>query len=134
MSGPSYVQRLALFGLIAFCILFLLGYASRLAERARLQAEMLAWAGRIDQARQEQAVLGAQLAYVQSDAYIHEQARNELDLVLPGDELVIRIQPTPAPPVALQVEVQPPVTPTTVPIWRQWFELFLPTQAKTGGA
>jgi cell division protein FtsB len=129
MSGPSPSQRLVLFALIVFCLLFLVGYASRLAERARLQAEIAGWQARMAQAQQEQALLQAQLDYVQSDAFVHERARNELGLVLPGDELVIRLEQKAALPASAPATGEPAVRSAGKPTWRQWLDLFWPAQS-----
>jgi cell division protein FtsB len=127
MSAPLQSQRLVLFALIVFCLLFLVGYASRLAEQARLQAEIAGWEARITQAQQEQALLQVQLEHVQSDAFVHERARNELGLVLPGDELIIRLEQQPALLASAPATGEPAVRPTDKPNWRQWLDLFWPT-------
>jgi cell division protein FtsB len=127
MSGPSHSRRLVLFALIVFCLLFLVGYASRLAERARLQAEIANWEERIVQSQQEQALLQAQLTYVQSDAFVHERARDELGMVLPGDELVIRLEQGPTLQPGEPALGEPTIQSSSRPNWRQWLDLFWPT-------
>jgi cell division protein FtsB len=133
MPGSAHRFRLALIVLILFGLFFVAGYASRLAERARLEGELVGWQARVVQAQGRQAQLQAQLAYVESDAYVHKQAREQLGMVLPDDELVILVERTPAPPTptplaAPATPVQP--SPAETPIWRLWWELFLP--APTG--
>jgi hypothetical protein len=135
MSGSAHRLRLALIVLILFGLLFVAGYASRLAERARLEGELIGWQARVVQAQGRQAQLQAQLAYVQSDAHTHKQAREQLGMVLPEDELVILVErtPTAATPTPLAAPATPlQPLPVETPIWRLWWELFLP--AKTGAS
>jgi cell division protein FtsB len=104
MQRSTSRRHLLFLGLLVACLLFILGYTGRLAEQARLQAEQASWEARIADAQQRQARLAAQLDYVRSDAYVHEQAREALNLVQPGDELVILVE-------------QPPVHPSGVSGW-----------------
>jgi cell division protein FtsB len=129
MFRSTHRLRLALIVLILFGLFFVAGYAGRLAERARLEGELVGWQARVVQAQGRQAQLQAQLAYVQSDAHIHKQARERLGMVLPNDELVILVQrtpmaATPTPLVTPAAPAQPALAET--PIWQLWWELFLP--------
>jgi cell division protein FtsB len=129
MSDSAHRLRLALIVLILFGLFFVAGYAARLAERARLEGELVGWQGRVVQAQGRQAQLQAQLEYVQSDAHVHEQAREQLGMVLPGDELIILVKrtptaPTPTPMATPATPGQP--LPLETPIWQLWWELFLP--------
>jgi cell division protein FtsB len=124
-STPSQ-RPLVLLALIIGCLLFILGYTGRLAEQGRLRAEALRWEGRIAAAQQRQAELAAQLEYVRSEAYVHQQAREMLNLVQPGDELVILVEGTPIPPVITAVDETVTEPPHLVPNWQQWLDLFLP--------
>jgi cell division protein FtsB len=124
-SAPSQ-RPLVLLALIIGCLLFILGYTGRLAEQGRLRAEAVRWEGRIAAAQQRQAELEAQLAYVRSEAYVHQQARDVLNLVQPGDELVILVEGTPVAPVSVPVAETVTASPHVVPNWQQWLDLFLP--------
>jgi cell division protein FtsB len=134
MSNSARQYRLVLIVMILFGLFFVAGYAGRLAERARLEGELVGWQARVVQAQGRQAQLQAQLEYVQSDAHIHEQAREQLGMVQPNDELVILVKrtpmaPTPTPLATTVTSAQP--LPLETPNWRLWWELFLP--APTGG-
>jgi cell division protein FtsB len=134
MSGSTHRVRLALIVLILFGLFFVAGYAGRLAERARLEGELVGWQSRVVQAQGRQAQLQAQLAYVQSDAHIHKQAREQLGMVLPDDEVVIVVERTPAAPTPTPLATPAPVVhapAAETPVWRLWWELFLP--APSGG-
>jgi cell division protein FtsB len=123
---PSSSRRHLVFLLLTIsCLLFLVGYTGRLAEQARLQLELEQWQTRIAGAEARQAALAAQLEYVQSDAFVHQQAREALNLVQPGDELVLLVEGTPvavaSEPAALMTRPAALQSPT----WQQWLELFV---------
>jgi cell division protein FtsL len=124
---PTTAPRQALlFVLIVLCLLFVVGYASRLTEQTRLQVAIARQEARIVQAQQKQARLQAELTHVQSDAYVEQVAREQLGMVQPGDQLVIRVAP---PPEAVQPAPEPSVTAMSPmpPPWQQWLELFWPS-------
>jgi cell division protein FtsB len=124
---PSSSRRHLVFLLLTIsCLLFILGYTGRLAEQARLQLVLAGWQARIAEAEARQADLAAQLEYVRSDAYVHQQAREALNLVQPGDELVLLVERT---PVAIAPEQTAPIDQRPMqaaPPWQQWLELFVP--------
>ena len=126
MNRISSRRPLVLLLLIGGCLLFMVGYIGRLGEQARLRAEVARLDARIAATQRRQTELKQALAYAQSDAYIHKEAREALNLVLPGDELVVVVEGRPAPPVEPAV-FEPAVTQTErAPNWQQWLELFLP--------
>ena len=63
-------------GLIVLCGLFVYGYNGRLAERDRVQAEIVAMRADVDTSLQKQAELKAELAEVGSDANIEDKMRD----------------------------------------------------------
>ncbi|RIK43870.1 MAG: hypothetical protein DCC55_04215 [Chloroflexi bacterium] len=126
MNSASNRRPFVLLALILGCLLFILGYTGRLAEQGRLRAEAARWEEQIAVSQQRQAELEAQLAYVRSEAYIHQQAREVLNLVQPGDELLILIEGTPVPPTVTAMSEAGPAALQLVPNWQQWLDLFLP--------
>ncbi|MCL4863068.1 MAG: septum formation initiator family protein [Caldilineaceae bacterium] len=127
MQNPSGRRHLLLLVLITCCLLFIVGYTGRLAEQARLEAAVAMWDSRIGASQARQAELRAELDYVRSDAYIHRQAREVLNLVLPGDQLVVLVDEPPAQtdPVSAPGMGAAQMSP---PNWLQWIELFFPTE------
>ncbi|MFN8495562.1 MAG: septum formation initiator family protein [Caldilineaceae bacterium] len=123
---PKSNARVMLIILIAFCGIFMIGYASRLAKKATLAAEAVHWEARIDQAKQQRLVLAAERNYVNSNAYIEKEARDELGLAKQGDELVILVASTPTPFVSAKAEINAEVKKQGNSNWRRWFSLFLP--------
>ena len=128
---PKSNVRVMLVILIAFCGIFMIGYASRLAKKTALEAEAVHWEGKIDQANQHHLILAAERDYVNSDAYIEKEARDELGLAKQGDELVIVVASTPTPFVPDQAEKPVEQKKVETPNWRRWFSLFLPETATT---
>jgi cell division protein FtsB len=126
MTQAPNRRPLVLLMLIGGCVLFIVAYTGRLAEQARLREQLIGWQARIAAVEQRQAELAAQLQYVQSDGYVHEQAREALNLVLPGDELLVVVEGAPA-PLEEQVTAAPVAPlPAAVPNWQQWLDLFWP--------
>ena len=127
MQNPSGRRHLLLLVLITCCLLFIVGYTGRLAEQARLETAVATWDSRIGAAQARQAELRAELDYVRSDAYVHKQAREVLNLVLPGDQLVVLVDELPAQthPISAPGVGAAPISP---PNWRQWLGLFFPTE------
>jgi cell division protein FtsB len=132
MNQTSNRHSLVLLLLIGGCLLFIVGYTGRLAEQARLQSEAVVWEGRIAAAQQRQAELSEQLAYVRSEAYVHQEAREALNLVMPGDELVVLVEGTAVPPAQRNVAGPSVTLVRPIPNWQQWLQLFLPPTDASG--
>jgi cell division protein FtsB len=127
MADSMRQHRFLLFVLIAFCLLFITGYTSRLIRKAQLQAEVQLWQDRIEEARAKQTALQAESAYVQSEAYVHQKARELLGLAQPTDKLVVVVKSTPTIAAAANPGQSPAqVTAKRLPNWQQWLQLFLP--------
>lgn len=71
------------------------------------------------QLAEEQQKLLEKKTYVQSEEFVEEEARNKLNMVKPGETVVI------LPPNLAQVlgRQQKPAAPE-IPNWRQWWNLF----------
>jgi len=98
-----------------------------LAATAQRAVEGYQMARQVDGARKEVAVLRQQnvelqerIARYRSDMYVEKIAREELNLVRPGDVPVIVIAPTAEPTV-----VPTPRPSPTMPVPRQWVRHFL---------
>ncbi|MBN1261741.1 MAG: septum formation initiator family protein [Anaerolineae bacterium] len=71
----------------------------------------------------ENATLQAQLAYVQSDAYIEAWAREHAGMTYPEETLVIPVAVTPTPsPTTPQASATPTPAPTPQPFWERWWQ------------
>jgi hypothetical protein len=135
--GSTPIPATGLWVLIGIAaVFFLVRYGTELLrendlrEKARQQATVNA-AVRDDNARLRSALL-----YYQSDRYVEQRAREDLNLRRPDESVLIPISvaaPTPpAPPGdgsqpptgSEQVDI-PPVTVEEKPSWEKWLELFV---------
>lgn len=125
-SGSTTSRRVVgiiLVGLIGLCLLFVVGYVQRLAERDAAVQEMAELQQQIAEAQVRNAILTNELAHVNDDAHIAAVARDSLNLVQEGDQLLTLID-APAPPAVSAggpVPVRAPVN--TEPNWQRWFDL-----------
>ena len=109
--------------LIVLCLIFIVGYVQRLAEKDAVTAEIAALEQQIAEAQVRSAVLAGELAQVNDNAHIGAIARDALNLVQEGDQPLILIDgPAPAAaPAAGAAAVRSPVS--TQPTWQQWMDL-----------
>lgn len=99
---------------------FLLDFGRRAWDIYRLGRQVEALGQQVEAARAEQARLQARLAYVQTDAYLEEAARDILRWTRP-DEVQVIILPVPQgspPSPAESVEGS-----ASLPYWRLWWQL-----------
>jgi cell division protein FtsB len=114
--------------LMLLCVLFIGGYLQRLSEKAAVEAEIAAMEQQIAEAKVRNAVLGKELAQVNDAAHVAAIARDALNLVQEGDQIITVVE-APAPQVqATPVHggIRTPVN--TEPNWRRWADLLFPTE------
>lgn len=123
-------SRVVIAALIVVCAIFVFSYSGRMVRKAQLDAETLRWEAQIVDAQQKQHVLTAQLAEVESDAYVDQMARDELGLAKENDVEIIVIEPTLAPasatsntPVEGNRAGAANASRTSLPVWQQWMSL-----------
>jgi len=125
--APAPTRRVAgvvLGALIVLCLIFIVGYVQRLAEKDAVAAEIAALEQQIADAQVRNAVLAGELAQVNDNAHVGAIARDALNLVQEGDQPLILIDPpavTAAVPAAGAAAVRAPVS--TQPTWQQWLDL-----------
>ena len=130
-GNPTRKARLPLVVLIGLCLIFIVSYAGRLAQKAQLETASAHWQAQIEQAKQQRLGLAVERDYVASPAYVQKTARDELGLAQLGDAivLVVAAAPTPLAPVIIEV---PSAAKTNEPDnWRQWLSLFIPAATST---
>jgi cell division protein FtsB len=104
-------------GIIAL-LLFVYGYTNRVIENRTLQAQVTQWEQEVRLQEARLADNQAFLEYVQTDAYVIEQARSQLGYTFP-DEVAIRTVEQAQPQAS-------PVAPEAAEAagWRQWWQRF----------
>ena len=119
-SLPLNRRRIAVIVGMAILVLFGFGYTGRLIANAELQAQVGLWEEeyRLEQERLERN--RQRLAYVQTDAYVIERARQDLGWTFPG-EVAIRV----VGPAQESLGASKPVAEEQLlPSWRLWWERF----------
>ncbi len=113
--------------LMALCLLFIAGYVQKLGEKAAVEAQIVAMEQQIEQAKVRSAILGKELAQVHDDAHVAAVARDALNMVQEGDQLIAIVDapaaegPAASPPGSIRVPVN------TEPNWQRWLDLLFPT-------
>ena len=131
-SRPASTQirrnsRLISFGLVALCLLFVVGYVQRSAVKSAVEAEVSALQEEIAQARLQQAVLQDQLKNIDQPGAIDAAARDDLGLIQRGDQPIVVLDPPASamPPVAPALAILPS-TDAVRPDWLRWLDALFP--------
>ena len=106
----------------AISVIFLLAFGGQIIEIYRLRSALAVADRGLDELRTEQAALEATLAYVQTDEYVEQIARAELNKVRPGDHRIVVITRE-APPATPVPTPAPPPAPDAPPYFSAWRDL-----------
>ena len=79
--------------LMAACLLFVGSYVQKLGEKAAVEAQIVAMEHQIEQAKVRSAILTKELAQANDDAHVAAIARDSLNLVQEGDQLIAIVDP-----------------------------------------
>ena len=123
----SRKPRVILIFLIALCGVFVVSYTTRMAQKSHLETEISAMKARINEAKNEQAMLLDEYEKLDQPDYIDRIARTYFDRVLPGDRvLVIVDEPSAASKQgrAPTFAASNPIDYRNFPIWQQWVVFF----------
>ena len=115
MGKKTLLPKVGLHQLIAVAaactsVVFLLAFGSQIVEIYRLRSALAIADQGVGRLCTEQAALEATLTYVQSDEYVEQVARAELNKVRPGDHRIIvvtREAPTGTPSPGAQLQPAP---------------------------
>ncbi|MGA7193892.1 MAG: hypothetical protein WBW94_09690, partial [Anaerolineales bacterium] len=116
---------IALFAGILFIILVIIDFNNRLEDLNRLQKQDGIFQAQATQGIQTQIALQAQATYAASDQAVQDWARTEGGYAQPGDQIALPVGPTSDAPVQ-QSEAAP--SPTPMPNWQNWWNLFFGNQ------
>ncbi|MEZ4618696.1 MAG: septum formation initiator family protein [Caldilineaceae bacterium] len=83
MPTPKRDIRVLFTIVLALCLLFSATYASRLARKNQVDAEIARWEQKIEHSKERQYALENELRYIRSDAYIQKLAHDEFGMVRP---------------------------------------------------
>lgn len=112
--------------LLSVPVLVYLGVAStaKAFQTYQLQAEERKLRQEISRLEAQNKELQKQIEYLKSDAYVEKVAREQLNLIKPGETAVVVLSPTPVPtPPASSGEQAPPRQPPRAN-WELWWDYF----------
>ena len=113
--------------LMAACLLFVGSYVQKLGEKAAVEAQIVAMQQQIEHAKVRTAILSKELAQANDEAHVAAIARDSLNLVQEGDQLIAIVDPAaPEAPAAggSTSTVRMPIDAN--PNWQRWFDLLFP--------
>ena len=106
---------------LGIIILMVMDFNSRIAELNRLGLQHESVGDQVSRLIVTNEYLQTQVAYATSVGAVDEWARDEGNLIQPGDRLIV---PLPGGTVTPQVEVQPTPDYELIHNWEVWFALF----------
>ena len=113
--------------LMAACLLFVGSYVQKLGEKAAVEAQIVAVQQQIDHAKVRTAILSKELAQANDDAHVAAIARDSLNLVQEGDQLIAIVDPAvPAASSAAGAAAAMRMPIDANPNWQRWFDLLFP--------
>jgi cell division protein FtsB len=122
---PINLRRAAVFIGILFLILVIMDFNNRLDDLNRLQKQDGILQAQATQGMQTHTALEAQATYAASDQAVQDWARTEGGYIQPGDQSIIPVGPTNGAPAQPS---QPTPSPTPLPNWQIWWNLFFGNQ------
>ena len=114
-------RRVGLIAGTAFLVLLVIEFNNRLNELNHLDDEAQIYRTSATQAQQTHIALETQVAYAGSDAAAEEYARTEAHKILDGE---IPVVPVPDAGNTVIATPTPMPTPTQMPNWQVWWNLF----------
>lgn len=120
-SKKLNLRRLLMAGLLVLFGLLMMDLNTRLQELSRVSAQRDLVKTQVAAQIATQQYLKTRIAYVDSDEYVEEWARQEAHMARPGDHVIV-----PLPPGNIQPTPTPLVLPTLEPVkpWEVWWALF----------
>ncbi len=120
-SAKLNLRQLLMVGLLVLFGLLMMDLNTRLQELSRVSAQRDLVRTQVADQIATQQYLKTRIAYVDSDEYVEEWARQEAHMARPGDHVIVPLPPE---------NVQPTPTPLVLPIiepakpWEVWWALF----------
>ena len=112
--------------LLAVPVLVYLSVASvtKAFQTYQLQAEERRLRQEIARLEVQNRELQKQIDYLKSDAYVEKIAREQLNLIKPGETAVVVLSPTPVPTPIAAPAAKPPPTRLARTNWELWWDYF----------
>ncbi|MDT8896750.1 MAG: septum formation initiator family protein [Thermanaerothrix sp.] len=114
-------RQFLILGILVLLFLFLVDLNQRLVQLNRLTQKRDQIQAEVTALQQTIEALGTQKAYATSEAAVEAYARNQANMVKPGENPIILVPLRTAPESAGS---NPTPTPSPVPPWEVWWALF----------
>lgn len=114
-------RRVAIIAGVLFLVVVIVDFNARLEDLDRLNRQADITRAEATQAALTKVALESQVAYVDSDQIVEEQARSEGHMIQEGDHLVIILGDE---GTALPENPEPTPIPTPKPNWQKWWDLY----------
>lgn len=109
------MKRIGIWFLLIASILLSVNLARSVYDLSKRESVLHEARDQLSQTKEKNEKLNSELEYVQSPAYIEQQARDKLNLAKPDETVLILPEVTPPPEEKEEVEL---------PVWKQWMEVF----------
>lgn len=117
-------RQVAVLVMALLTISLLVSFGEQVVQGARMEQRRRELEAEVGQLRAEHNQLEASAAYVESDVYVEQRAREMLNLAREGDTVVLPQLPPPAPTATPAPAALPP--PPAAPNWQKWWQAFFP--------
>ena len=121
VGPPPLALRLAAVLVVPLLLYALVATGQKALDNFRLNQDADALRAQVVELKNENIQLQQQIEQARTDTAIETIAREQLDLIVPGDHPVVVVS-DPAQPAADQDT--PPVSTPPSPPWRQWWDVF----------
>ncbi len=123
-SPRTSLLRFATIVVLTLAALFALSFLQRAVESQRAEAQAVALRQEIQTIERANAALETRIANLKTDAYIERVAREELNLVRPGETSYVVVPVGPRATPVRPAETPGRALPDSRPPWLQWWDLF----------
>lgn len=122
--------RFATIVVITLAALFALSFLQKAVESQQAEAQAVALRQENRVIETANAALEQRIAYMETDAYVERVAREELNLVRPGETsfVVVPVGPRATPVKPAAADTPSRSLPDSRPPWLQWWDLFFSAQ------
>jgi len=122
--------RFATIVVVTLTALFALSFLQKAVESQQAEAQAAALRQEIKAIEQANAALETRIAYMSTEAYVERVAREELNLVRPGETsyVVVPVGPRATPVKPASADTPRRSLPDSRPPWLQWWDLFFGAQ------
>ncbi|NJP04418.1 MAG: septum formation initiator family protein [Chloroflexaceae bacterium] len=109
----------------------LMNFINQVIQSANLETRRLELAAQVEQLENETLSLRDSVAYVESDVYVEQIARDQLGYARDNDVVIIPAFVEPTAPTVVPTPVAQPTPPPTLN-WKRWWQAFFAKEDSSG--